>query len=76
MGYEATREQVGVGLTGRAWLTEPDLTWRERTLHHLTLALLGVWGPWQPGLLVHIPLDDERRAVVRLVVGLSLTRSL
>lgn len=74
--YAAGRVQVGGGLTGQAWLTEMNLTLQERTTHHLTLAVAGTPARWQPGFLVSVPLDDDIRAVVRAVLGLTLTLSL
>jgi hypothetical protein len=71
-GYEGADVSATVGFTGRALITEGDLSFAERTVHQVTGALELRLGRVRPSALVRFPLDDDFRALTGVIVGLGV----
>lgn len=69
------RLRVGLGLTGR-WSAGRDAGFGESLLHHLTATLQGTSGDFQPGGVVHPPLEADHREAFTAVFGVTATVSL
>jgi hypothetical protein len=68
--HELDTVRLRGALEGLAILSESDLSFGDRTLHRLLLAVDGIGGG--PGAFVQIPLDDELEGL-DAVVGLTFT---
>lgn len=73
--YEGDRYVLGLGLTGRALITEGDLGFADRTTHQLGATLIFNFSRIQPGLLLRAPLNGPGSDDVDLVVGVTLSTS-
>jgi len=71
-GYEGGGVTATVGFTGRALVTEDDLSFGERTVHQIGGALEVGRGRLRPSALIRIPLDDSFREETGVIVGLGL----
>lgn len=70
--YTVDKTSLGGGVSGRILTTESDVDLGERTLHQLALAASVELGRYRPGVQLRLPLDEDLRGFVDLVVGLSL----
>jgi hypothetical protein len=70
--YAAGIGEVGLGVTGRLLITESDLDFGERSVHHLGVVAALNLSRVQPGLQFRVPLDKDLRSFVDHVFGLSL----
>jgi len=68
--------RVGIGVTGRAILTEDQLDFGERTFHQIGLTVDAPFGAFRPGLHVRFPLDDDASGMLDGVLGLHLQYAL
>lgn len=68
---EVSRVRLGVELLGLAWLSQPDLSFSERTVHQLTASVGLARAAASPDLFVRLPLDDDFDEAV--MVGIRLT---
>ena len=71
-GYENAKIQVLGGLTGRLIMTEEDLDFNERTVHHVGVFARYKADKVQPGLLFKVPVDDDFNDLVDFVFGLNV----
>jgi hypothetical protein len=72
VGYESDRVRVGAAFNGRAWATESDLSFGERTVHELGLGAAMTFGRFRPGLLLRVPLDRDLTEMVSTALGVKL----
>ncbi len=70
--YKVDRTSLGGGVSGRILTTEGEFDLGERTLHQLALAGSVELGRYRPGVQVRIPLDEDLRDILDLVVSFSL----
>jgi hypothetical protein len=75
LGMETPSVRMGVGLIGRTWVTEGDLSFSERTQTQLDAHLDFCSGSLRPGIDVKAFLDDELNNIVPVTVGVSLSYS-
>ena len=61
---------AGLGLSGRYLLTEPDLTFGDRTLHELGIWAEYAFGSISPGVRVQLPVGDQMSGFVDRVIGI------
>lgn len=73
--HEGDRYVLGIGLTGRAHVTESDLRLADRTVHQLGATLIFNFSRIQPGLLLRTPLNGPGSDAVGLVLGFTLSAS-
>lgn len=73
--YEGKRYVLGLGLTGRALITESG-SFNDRTTHQIGGTLIFNFPYVQPGILVRAPLNGPESDAVNLVVGITLSASL
>jgi hypothetical protein len=73
---EGDRLVAGVGLTGRALLSERGGSFTDRTTHQATGTLIWNLPAVQPGLLIRLPINEPNGAGVDVVVGLTLSVTL
>lgn len=73
---EGDRLVAGVGLAGRALLSERGGSFTDRTTHQATGTLIWNLPPVQPGLLIRLPINEPDGAGVDVVVGLTLSVTL
>jgi hypothetical protein len=67
------RVDLGVGLTGRLYISGDDLSVAERMLNQVGMAVIGRFERVQPGVHLRVPFDFvEHREEVDYVLGLSL----
>jgi len=71
-GYQGNRVTVLAGLTGRALITESDLSFNERTIHQLGLSASYAFGNFIPGLLFRVPMDDDLGDILDFVFGINV----
>lgn len=71
-GYEGPIVTATVGVTGRALITESDVSFAERTVHQITGALEIGRGRVRPSGLIRLPLDDDFRRLTGVIVGLGV----
>jgi len=71
-GYESERVSVLGGLTGRANMTEDNLSFSERSIHQLGFNASVGLGNVRPGLHFRIPLDDDLKESLDFVMGFNL----
>ncbi|HVP06648.1 MAG TPA: hypothetical protein VMS71_02310 [Candidatus Acidoferrum sp.] len=64
---------VGAGFTGRAWITESDLSFGERSVHLLGMAGYYDVGQCRLGGTFRIPIDDDLSSEVSFVYGVSIS---
>jgi hypothetical protein len=75
--YDGAPLKGGLGILGRANLTDDLERGDERTVHQFVLSVLGTYRMIQPGLHVGVPVEsDDFAGVVDFVVGISLTADL
>jgi hypothetical protein len=72
VGYRKPPFAVSGGLRGRLMMTEVTTTIGGRSAHEAVAAAAAAFGRFQPGVQVRLPLDDDLRDVLDLVVGVSL----
>ena len=72
MWYNYGKSRFGGGVSGRILLTE-DGNFGERSIHELSLFIMGRIGQLQPGFNFKLPLDDDFKQVLNHVVVLSVT---
>lgn len=70
--YQGPAVTATVGFTGRALITEADLSLSERTVHQLTGAVEVGRGRVRPSGLVRFPLDDDFRELTGVIVGVGV----
>ena len=73
---EGDRIVAGVGLMGRALLSERGGSFGNRTTHQATGTLIWNLPSVQPGLLLRLPINDPSGTDVDVVVGLTLSVAL
>lgn len=73
---EGDRIVAGVGLMGRALLSERGASFGDRTTHQATGTLIWNLPSVQPGLLLRLPINDPSGTDVDVVVGLTLSVAL
>lgn len=71
-GYQGNRVTVLAGLTGRALVTESDLSFGERTIHQLGLSGSYSTGRFIPGILFRVPMDDDLSEILDFVFGINV----
>jgi hypothetical protein len=71
-GYEGSAVLATVGFTGRALITEDDLSLSERTVNQITGVLELRRGRVRPSALVRFPLDDDFRELAGVIVGVGV----
>lgn len=71
-GYQGSRVTVLAGLTGRALVTESDLSFGERTIHQLGLSASYATGRFIPGILFRVPMDDDLSEILDFVFGINV----
>lgn len=74
--YAADPVRVGVGLAGAAILSEKDLDFSERTVHHGSVYLAADIGNLRPGAYARLPLDEEFSDGLDLIFGLGVAYTL
>ena len=67
--YAAGPVHLGAGLTGRALATGEAGSAAQRTFHEAALSAFAAAGRFYPGLLLHLPLDGDLRALYDAVFG-------
>jgi hypothetical protein len=72
VGYESDQVRVGAAFNGRAWVTESDLDFGERTVHEFGLGAAMTFGRFRPGLLLRVPLDRDVTELVNPSLGAKL----
>ena len=71
--YDTARMRFGAGFTGRLWASESDLDFKERSVHHLGLAMAGKFRGVEPGLHFRLPLDEDLTDYMNYVFGINVT---
>ncbi|MCI0404699.1 MAG: hypothetical protein L0209_01270, partial [candidate division Zixibacteria bacterium] len=71
-GYQGNTFTFWTGLTGRAILTEGDLSFGERTVHQFGLSGHFTAGRFIPGLLLRLPMDADLDDVLDFVFGFNV----
>lgn len=71
-GFQAGRVTLLGGFTGRALITEGDLSFSERTIHQLGLTGSYAFGNFIPGLLFRVPMDDDLGDILDFVFGINV----
>jgi hypothetical protein len=71
IGYKKDGFGFRVGVTGRLWITEPDLDFGERTYYRFGMAVGVKLGSVCPGIHVRFPLDKDMRDILDNVIGLD-----
>jgi len=72
IGFETTKYNVKLGITGLAILTESDLDFSERTTHLLGLSANINLGKVIPGISLKVPIDDDLNDVIDATIGLGM----
>jgi hypothetical protein len=71
-GYQGSRVTLLGGFTGRAIITEGDLSFSERTIQQLGLSGSYTFGRFIPGLLFRVPMDDDLGDILDFVFGINV----
>jgi len=61
------------GFTGRAIVTESDLSFAERSVHQFGLGVTRSSGTFRPGAHLRVPIDDDLGDAIDFVVGVHFT---
>lgn len=72
VGYETSGYTAGMVFNGRAIVTEPGLSFGERTVHELLLGGSVIAGQWRPGVILRVPMDSELDNVLQPSIGIKL----
>ncbi len=72
IGYQKDRITLMGGFTGRAIITEGDLSFSERTIQQLGLSGSHAFGNFIPGLLFRVPMDDDLGDILDFVFGINV----
>ncbi|HXF49638.1 MAG TPA: hypothetical protein VNL73_09490 [Verrucomicrobiae bacterium] len=72
VGFRSGRVTLLGGFTGRALITEGDLSFNERTIQQLGLSGSYAFGNFIPGLLFRVPMDDDLGDILDFVFGVSV----
>lgn len=70
---EGKRVAVKAGLTGRALVTEGDLSFSERSVHQFGVGASLITGTFRPGLHMRLPLDKDLSESIDFVAGVNCT---
>jgi hypothetical protein len=70
--YDGERVAVGAGFSGRLLATETDLDLGERTFHEVGMFVSLLFGRFQPGAQLRIPLDEDLSDALNPSVSVSL----
>lgn len=70
-GYSGNGVLASLALTGRANLTEGDLSFDERTTHQVAFSVEGTTGRVRPSASIRSFLDDGARQVVKAIVTIG-----
>ncbi len=70
--YDTGDLRFGGGFSGRYLASAEDGDFGERSTHQLTFALDFLLGTFRPGIQVRIPLDENYRDVLNVVIGVTL----
>jgi hypothetical protein len=62
---------IGGGFTGKGLITEPDLSFDERTVHQFTLVATAHFAGVHPGMYMRFPIDDDLEAL-NFTLGLNV----
>jgi hypothetical protein len=71
-GFQGGRVTLLGGFTGRAIITEGDLSFSERTIQQLGLSGSYSFGNFLPGLLFRVPMDDDLGDILDFVFGINV----
>ncbi len=71
-GYRGGGLRIVGGISGRAVLTESDVSFGERTVHQAGATVALRMGGVEPGFHVRLPLDDDLRQLHDVTWGLSV----
>jgi hypothetical protein len=61
------------GFTGRALVTESELSFGERSVHQFGLGVTKSSGAFRPGVHVRVPVDNDLSELIDFVVGIHFT---
>lgn len=73
LGYQSSAVALSGGLTGRAIITESNMSFGERTLHQLGAAVTVGSGAVRPGVQLRLPLDQDMTDILDYVVTLHVS---
>ena len=71
-GYERNGTAAIVSVTGRALVTEGELSLAERTIHQITLSGAHRFGSLQPAIWLRIPVDGDLSELIDYAIGFSM----
>ncbi len=70
--FETASSSVGMGFSGRLWLSATNGDFSERTFHQLGFFANLRTGRWRPGFQVRVPMDEDMRRIVDPIFSISL----
>jgi len=70
--YDAGKINFGGGFSGRYLVSADNGNFGERSTHQLTFGLDILLGIFRPGIQIRIPLDEDYKDVLNVVIGITL----
>jgi len=70
--YDGEKVAAGAGFSGRLLATETDLDFGERTFHQIGMFVSMLFGRFQPGAQLRIPLDEDLSDTLNPSLSVSL----